>query len=428
MLAIQARRPDVVKLLLLEGAEVDVADSIGRTPLSMATNIGGDIAIQLMGNLLAAEPSKDDGSLHNAARELNLSAVRVLIQAGHDPDFPSPLHDGRSALGEICLHASDMGELTAEREKAMQKVMSLLVEIGSDLTIKSHGKSLLHLCFDAFDPLATTRVLLKVVMWKHVNKTFNHFNDGEFTYSPTMYIKKLLPPASNPNRDKLLALLQANRATDVYYANDGDQPEDAVGLPEDLEIQERERKARLRRIAKESEDHSIALARKREVASVEQQIWANKAELEDARRRRLHGEDLGAIRAKSQLEESLSTDALKRRLSEQRALTDASLSRTRAIASTELDAEETRQRKMFEWEGRMNTERVDNARALSALRISEREEVERIERGTEERIRKRLEAQRKVVESQEKLAKRLAAGPGGGVDARRQIGYVEELN
>ncbi|KAK7418953.1 hypothetical protein QQX98_003656 [Neonectria punicea] len=425
MLAIQTRRPDAVKMLLLEGAEVDVTDALGRTPLSMATEIGGDLAIQLMGNLLAADPSKDDGSLHNAARELNLAAVRVLVQSSHDPDFPSPLHGGRSALGEVCLHGSDMGELTADREKSMQKVMSCLVDSESDITIKSHGKSLLLLCFEAFDPVTTTRCFLKVAMWKHINKPFNQFVDAEYTYSPTMYITKVLPPSDT--RDQLLTLLRANRAIDVYYANSGDQPDDAIGLPEDMEVQERERKARLLRIAQETEDHRITIARRKEVASMEQQIWAHRSEMEDARRNKLHKEDLSAVRSKAQLEESIFNASLQRRLSEQRALKDASLSHTKAIASSELQNEESRQKKMLEWETRMNTERVDNARALSALRISEREEVERIERGAEDRIKRRLEAQKKLVDSQEKLAKRLASVPAG-TDARRQIGYVEELN
>lgn len=425
MLAIEARRLDLVKLLLIKGSEVDVSDSLGRTPLSMASAIGGDVAIQMMGNLLAFEPSKDDGSLHNAARELNLPAVRALVTAGHDPDFPSPQHDGRSALGEVCLRGSDMGELTADREKSMQKIMSFLVEAGSDLAIKSHGKSLLLLCFEAFDAVATTRSLLKVAMWKHIKKPFNFYSDGDYTYSPTMYITKVLQPSETHLR--LLTLLYDNRAEDVYYALSGDQPEDAKGLPDDIEVKERERKARIERIAKESEDHAIMLARKKELASVEEQIWAHKAEMEDARRRRLHNEDLAAVRSKSQLEESLMHAALQRRISEQRSLTDATLSRTKATAAAELEAEEQRQRKMLDWETRMNTEKVGNARALSELRISEREEIERIDRSADERVKRRLEAQKKLVDSQEKLAKRLAGGANGG-DTRRQIGYVEELN
>ncbi|KAM0562349.1 hypothetical protein ACHAPJ_002038 [Fusarium lateritium] len=425
MLAIQARRPDIVKELLLEGANVDITDALGRTPLAMATEIGGDLSTRMMGNLLAIDQSKDDGSLHNAARELNLAAVTVLVEHGHHPDFPSPLHDGRSALGEVCRHGTGSGKLTADQEKLMQRVMTFLIDAGSDISLQSHGKSLLLLCFEATDPLAATRSFLKVAMWKEINRPFNHYTDGEFTYSPTMYASKVLPESDT--RDQLLGLLRANRAIDVYYANSGDQPDDAVGLPSDMVVQERERKARLRRIALETEDHAIALARAKEVAGVEREIWNNKAELEDARRRRLHNEDISGARQKADLEESLFNAALKRRLSEQHKLTQSSLERTKLVAAAELTAEETRQQKMIEWESNVNSERANHAQALSSLRISEREELDRIERGADERMKKRFETQKKLVETQERLAKRIANVPGGA-DARRQIGFVEEVN
>lgn len=426
-LAVQERRLEVVKSLLIDSADVDVLDFQGRTPLSIATEIGGELSIQLMGCLLAAEPSKDDGSLHNAARELNFSAVKVLVQAGHDPDFPSPAHGGRSALAEVCLKTADAGEVEVERERSMHKVMTHLIEAGSDLTIKSNGKSLLHLCFDSRDPITITRALLKSGMWKHVNKPFNHFTDETYTYSITMYISKVLPPSDS--RDRLLALLRNNRAKDVFYANEGPQPGDAAGLPDDMEVEERERKARLQRRAADSEDFALTLARKRELANVEHQIWASRAQVEDARRRKLHGDDLEAVHARSQLEESLATQATQRRISEQRALTNAALSRTRALASTEMETDDARRHKAIEWESKLNTERVDNARALTSVRLGEREELERMDKAADDRLRKRLEAQRKLVDGQERLARRLADGPGGGVtDARRQIGYVTEIN
>lgn len=427
MVAIQTLQPDVVRMLLLAGAEVDVADYRDRTPLSMATAIGGDIGTRMMGSLLAAEPSLDDGSLHNAARALNLPAVKVLVQAGHDPDFPSASHGGRSALGEVCLRAGEGEEMTLEKETALQKIMSFLVGARTDLEIKSQGKSLLYLCFESPHPLVATRILLKVAMWKHINKSFNNYTDGSFTFSPTMYLAKLLPPSEI--NSQLLALLRANRAQDIYYANSGPQPDDAVGLPEDMEVSERARRARLSRLAEESEDFALTLARRRELANIEKQIQAEKAEMEDARRRRLHSEDLSALRSRASLTNSLEETAFQRRLSEQHRLADQATQHARTAATQRLEADDARQRKALEWEGKLNTERVDNARALSQLRIGEREEVERIEKAAEGRMQKRLEAQRKVVESQEKLARRLAQGPQLPVDQRRQIGYVsEELN
>lgn len=428
MLAIQTRRPDLVKLLLLQGAEVDVQDYLGRTPLSMATDIGGDTSVQMMSLLLAADPSRDDGSLHNAARDLNQPVVKILVQSGHDPDFPSPLHEGRSALAELCLHGSDNTEMGPDQERTMQKVMTFLIDSQSDLSIKSNDKSLLQLCFEAAEPIATTRSFLKSGMWKHINKPFNYHTANGYTYSPTMYIKKLLP--QNEISASLLQILRSYRANDVYFALSGAQPDDAVGLPEDMAVQERARKARLERLAEETQDFAIAMARKREIASVEQQIIAQKAEMEDMRRHKLHNEDVAAVRSRGQLEESLASAAHARRVQEQHALADSSIGRTRALAAAELEAEEARRRKTLEWETKLNAEKVQNARALSSVRISERQEVERLDKDAEARIKWRMEAQRKLLESQEKLAKRLADGANGAVgvsDARRQIGYVTEF-
>lgn len=428
MLAVQTRRPDLVKLLLLQGAEVDVQDYLGRTPLFMATDIGGDTSVQMTSLLLAADPSRDDGSLHNAARDLNQAVVKILAQSGHDPDFPSPLHEGRSALAELCLHGSDNAEMGPDRERTMQKVMTFLIDSQSDLSIKSNDKSMLQLCFEAAEPIATTRCFLKSGMWKHINKPFNYHTANGYTYSPTMYIKKLLP--QNDISASLLQILRSNRANDVYFALSGAQPDDAVGLPEDMAVQERVRKARLERLAEETQDFTMAMARKREIAAVEQKIIAQKAEMEDMRRRKLHNEDVAAVRSRGQLEESLASAAHARRMQEQHALADSSIGRTRALAAAELEAEEARRRKTLEWEAKLNTEKVENARALSSVRISERQEVERLDKDAEARLKGRMDAQRKLLESQEKLAKRLADGANGAVgvsDARRQIGYVTEF-
>lgn len=426
MLAIQAKRIDIVKLLLMEGADADATDYLDRSPLSMATDIGGNLASEMMGYVLAADPNPNDGSLHNVARSLNHAAVKVLLESGHDPDFPSTQHGGRSALGEVCLRGSTGQDLTPEREKAMGKVMTALVDAGSDVTIRSGDKSLLHLCFESANPVATTRVFLKVAMWKHINKPLNQYTSDGYTYSPTMYVSKVLPPFDA--KEELLSLLYANRGVDVYYKNEGPQPEGATGLPEDLLVQERVRKARLERLTEESEDFKLSLARKRELANVENQIMAQKREMEDARRKKMHNDELVTMRSKAEMELSMDAAAHQRRMSQQRALADASNAHMRAAADAEVLAEDMRRRKMLEWENKANRERISNERALSAVRISEREELDRLDRSADDRLNKRLDAQKKLVESQDKLAKRLAAGPGG-VDQRRQIGFIsEELN
>jgi len=431
MLAIQSKRQDLVKTLILAGAEVDVIDVTGNTPLTMATRIGGDLGTSMMANILAAEPSKNDGSLQNAARELNLRAMRVLVEYGHDPDFPSPLHGGRSALGEICLHASDGGELTAAKEKDMEKAMAYLLEHGTDLSLQSDGKSVLLLALEAFDPVATTRALLKVGMWKHINKAFNHFSDGANTYSATMYVARVLPPIDASSQ--LLALLKANRAADTYYANDGPQPDDAVGLPDELLRAERERKLRLSRLATEDEDHARSLARTQELAALQARILAERGELEEARQLRACDAQLEGMRARAAVEEELFADQARRARAERQAqlehnqtLAEAELARSRVVADTQLELDGKRAAKMLEWEQKTGRERLDHAKSMSAIRVREREDLDRFDREGDTRFRARVAEQKRLVDSQTALAARLT---NSGMDSRRQIGYITgELN
>ncbi|KDN67062.1 hypothetical protein CSUB01_10086 [Colletotrichum sublineola] len=433
MLAIRNRRPDVVKMLLLEGAEVDVCDVKGNTPLTLSTEVGGETAIKMMSNLLAAGASRNDGSLHNAARELNLPACQVLVQYGHEPDFPSTLHEGRSALGELCRHCSDSGELTAARQKLMERTVNFLIEAGSDITLRSEGKSILLLALESGDPVATSRTLLKAGMWKHINKKFNHFTDGKTTYSPTMYVQHVLAAAPPEQKEALLRLLRANRAEDVYYANMGPQPEGAVGMPEDIEMQERTRRARLDRINLEQEDHVLSIARNQELATVQAQIWSAQAELEDSRRRRVRQDELAALGERARVEEDHFTAAMRRKrderdadLEHEVALTEATVSRARAVGLAESDLTLARRTMLLEWEKQLATEKVDHAKALSAIRIAEREDVDRMDREQEDRFRARLAEQRRLVDGQSHLANQLA---GAGVNGRRQIGYITgEIN
>ena len=437
MLAIQARRPDVVKLLLMEGANVDISDVKNNTPLAMATDIGGELSTVMVSNLLAAGAPVDDGSLHNAARELNLTTVQVLVQFGHDPDFPSHLHGGRSALAEICLHAADGGELTAARKRDMEKVMVFLLEKGSDMTLKADKKSCLMLAMDSMDPILTTRTLLKVGFWKHINKPFNYYTDGNLTYSPTMYVDRVMP--ASDYKEELLALLRANRAEDVFYANSGPQPEDAVGLPSDLEAHERERRARAERLASEREEHQIILSRMNESATIEAQIAAARAQMEDSRRQKLLADEMTARQAHLRADEEQFNAVLRRKRAEQaemvqhqHALADAASRQAKLIGDAEMEVAEKKQAMLLEWEKLVGDEKVEKQKELGRLRASERADIERLEKASDARFRGQVAEQRRLVESQTSLAGRIANGAGarvGGPAVPRQIGYISgELN
>ena len=426
MLAIQNRWPDLVKILILAGAEVDRTDVTGNTPLTMATRIGGDLGTSMMSNILAAEPSKNDGSLHNAASELNMRALQVLAEFGHDIDFPSPLHGGRSALGEVCLNAAHAGPLSAAQEKDMEKIMVYLLERNTDVTLRSDGMSVLHLALNSADPVTTTKALLKVGLWKHINKSFNTYTDGTYTYSATKYVELVLHESDA--QGSLLELLKANRAVDVYYANDGAQPEGAVNLPEELLRADRERRARVERIASEAEDHALALARGNEIARIQNQIYVERAELEDARVGRQRAAELDGMKQKAVVEDELFAVELRRRRAERDAnirheqqLTEAGLTRTRLVAEAELEMGERRQERLLQWEQNLGNERLGNAKQLSAVRVREREDVDRMDASNNARIMNRIQEQKRLVDTQNNLAQNLAAS---GLPGRRQIGYV----
>ncbi|KAK4173124.1 hypothetical protein QBC36DRAFT_62003 [Triangularia setosa] len=421
MLAIRAKRQDVVKCLILAGAEVDVMDVTGNTPMTMATEMGGELGTSIMSNILAADPnaSQNDGSVHNAARELNLQALKVLVEFGHDVDFPSTLHGGRSALGELCLNAASGGSLTASQEKQMQKCMSYLIrEAGSDLTIQCEGKSVLLLALESLDPIATTGALLKTGFWKYVNEPYNQFADGIYTYSPSQYVQRVLP--NTKTKPQLLELLKANRCKDVFYSNDPaqPQPEDAMNLPPELLRAERERRALETRIQKEKQEHTAALSRQKEIADFQNQLFKTRAEIEDSRTRRMRQDELDFHKVRQHQADQAFAQELQRRKAEREAnieaeqrLTEAGLTRARLIKEAELEMEERKQEKM-----------IDYANQMSSVKVREREAIDRVDAASEARMTKRLQEHRRLVEGQNQLAGRLQNGVDG--QGRRLGGYI----
>lgn len=425
MLAVQNKRKDLVRKIILAGAEVDVVDATGNTPLTMATRVGGDIGTTMMTNILAAEPSKNDGSLHNAARELNIRAVQVLAEFGHELDFPSPIHGGRSALGELCLNAAHAGPLTASQEKQMEKVMAYLIENGTDLSLQSDGKSLLILALSSSDPILTTRSLLKVGMWKHINADFNTYTSNNHVYSPTQYVLRLLPQSDTSS--SLLSLLRANRAKDTYYALSGPQPADAINPPSDILLAERARVARIEQQAAEEEDHRRQLNRTKEAAILADQVFIRRAELEEAKARR----EMGLLRDRGLVEDELFAAQLRRQKEEQNAklryeveMAQVGARNVKLLGDADVEVQGQKQRAMLEWERQIGGERVSNAKEMAAVRVREREDVDRVDEKATRRVVGRIDAQRKLVEKQDQLAARFVAA---GVNPR-QIGYVDELD
>lgn len=370
VVAIRERRADIVKLLLEHGADVHGRDSEGLSPLSAAVALGGEAGAEVTRSLLEAAAPRNDGSLHAAARDLNLGVMQVLMEFGHEVDFPCPLHGGRTALAELCRYgATDVQD--PRGEILLEKVMMLLIDGGSDLTIQFEGKSALLLALEGDNPVVVTRVLLRSGMWRHVNGESTLFRHGRFAYSPTMYLR-ILPRTAHT--DALYTLLRANRCGDRFFAREGPQPEGAVGVPAHLWDEEVARRKVIERRVDEEETHELALRRLRELQEMRAKMFIAQADLEASTKREQRREELAFLERKKEVEAKMEREADARRrrvekevMEHEERVTREVLARARSVAETEVEGEERKGEAMVRGQVRVGLQRAENERGVLAL-------------------------------------------------------------
>ncbi|KAK4202061.1 ankyrin repeat-containing domain protein [Triangularia verruculosa] len=263
LIAVRSGRVDVVEMLLSYGAKVNVKDNIGRSPLFFASR-AGDVA--MMATLLKHSPSVNDGSLHEAARNFHPEAIKMLLDAGHDANYRSTKHGGRTALGEVALRAVVPHDIAVADES-----LDILASVDASPLLKVRGKTVIFLALDNQNNEAIARVLLDRLLYKTLNSHENTYQEGNYHYSPTMYITKgiLLGPRS----PALIQMLQNHGVEDRYYASiEETQPPDAVGLPEEIRDYERERRAWEQRNRRMEESHGNEIRRVTERAQVHERL------------------------------------------------------------------------------------------------------------------------------------------------------------
>jgi hypothetical protein len=192
----------------------------------------------------------NDGSLHEASRGFHVQVIKLLLHAGHDPNYRSTKHGCRTALGEVALKASPPRDIAAAEE-----ALDLLVSAEASPLLKVNGKTVIFLALDNRHNVNITRLLLDRILHKTLNSHENTYQSGPYCYSPTMYVAKgiLLGPPSN----NLLHILRAHGAEDRFYASwKHPQPPDAVGLPEEIREYEQERRACARHICAPRPNHA----------------------------------------------------------------------------------------------------------------------------------------------------------------------------
>ena len=219
------------------GLDVDSShrNAGGHSALFYASSNGHKETVKL---LIQAGANPDDGSLQEAGRKAYPEIIELLLASGHRTDFPSSLHAnaddcGRTALEELCLKATPGEDAW---EKRIHRSIGLLHPgEGTDIA-KSGGKTMLHLALENDSSVdVTCQLLMFPNVWENINHPIHIYKDTQsFYYSPTKYVQYFLSDTAPEIRQELTAMLRARKCKDRFYAHTVEQPDGAVGLPDDI--------------------------------------------------------------------------------------------------------------------------------------------------------------------------------------------------
>ncbi|KAH7369847.1 hypothetical protein BKA65DRAFT_386297 [Rhexocercosporidium sp. MPI-PUGE-AT-0058] len=328
-LAIEHGRQPIVQALLAAGADVDAVDEDYVSPLSLAAR-KNDIAS--MQALLAAKALSNDGSLHEAARTVNADAIQLLLDNGHEPNFPCPRFEGRPPLFELCFQAPThllKSQLTTPQKiTAAKRAIECLIKGGAltkDRLPQAGNRSVLMHALDSANPHMMTRAFLECGQFKYINRDFNLFMDGEYTYSPTKYVEKGKCRGDNSQSQSLITMLKDFNAEDRYWKINGPQPPDMINPPEHIAKAEQERQDAERRkreeeeeIRREVEKQQRELAAARRKLALEQEAEQAKLDrvnrafqLRQAHEAKLHAAAIAKENDRLRIQEARNSHALK---------------------------------------------------------------------------------------------------------------------
>lgn len=251
ILAAKHGRSDIVRKLLSAKAATTARDGLNNTALFYGAQAGH---LESVSELVKAKSRVNDGSLHEAARNLHHAIVNVLIGAKHDPNFHSVNtgHDGRTALQELVYKCDRTRDIVG-----LEETLFALEKGKVDILEPYDGKNALFLAFENPQPFPIARALLDTIFWRVLKHEENVFVETDpvtkrkIYFSPTMYLVKGRGCGGNPaQRDPLLALLYQKQCQDRFYVEYGQseigaaQPSDAVGVPARIEKEEEKRRNR----------------------------------------------------------------------------------------------------------------------------------------------------------------------------------------
>jgi len=216
---------------------VSAKDKFERSALFYASRNGDLDSVHA---LMGAKASPDDGSLHEAARELHADIVEALTDSKHKSKHDAMLqstmkeHGRRIALDEMLLRCDSQNGGLSKTEgtiRALTKAMLLAkkdFELGEDEFFRALNNA---------NSVTLLKALLNCGLKRQLQngdllKRFEAKNGTAYYYSPTAYIRRGLSygPIQQPNQ--ILNYLYDQGVNDCFYAPMFEwQPPDCQNMP-----------------------------------------------------------------------------------------------------------------------------------------------------------------------------------------------------
>lgn len=248
ILAVEGAPCHVVELLIRHGAESNIHDQKGQSPLFHASR-RGEIAI--VKHLLHADARPNDGSLNEAVRLCNADCVALLLDWGHDPNFPSPLDENQCPLEQLITarHLPNEGWKITDTIKA-------LIDGKANQQYQSDGKSLLLLGLDSPNAERVTTALLVAFMGDQINDQLNEYHNQGEVMSARSYVSLERNKAPSSSKRTLLRILDSYGAKELWYRENGAQPDGYTRATAPRHIVQREdrRREKIARLEEERRD------------------------------------------------------------------------------------------------------------------------------------------------------------------------------
>ncbi|KAF1962744.1 hypothetical protein CC80DRAFT_461047 [Byssothecium circinans] len=303
-LAAREGRADIVQMLLDRDADPSIRDKWNRSALFHASST----SVRSVVETLSPYALKNDGSLHEAARCLQFDVASVLVKHGHNPNFPSRLHNGRNALGELCLNAD---VTTATQRTKLRQMIHLFLSNGANAKFKARNeRSSIILALDnPHSALEVTEALLETDIWEDLNEESHMYRDSNgLWYSPLKYVELIPSPSRARTRNEFLDLLRDKGCLPKYYSETEQQPPGAIGMPAPvarLADREKEHQLTLKHAAQASEHtrmleetaHRDLLRRQKEQTDVSLALASTTASHTQALEQQKHDFEISRVRS-----------------------------------------------------------------------------------------------------------------------------------